>query len=137
VNVRSVLKQLLGTLVAVIGGWCAGVAMTALIAFTGMGGAQPEAAVGATLYSAVFMWIWIVPVWIVVLIPLYLFIPRSSWLWHPVACTLLGALGGIGSAAVSTHGNFDPGMLTFYLVAMAVGGATCLTGAVTRNRFKT
>src|SRR5215470_1521996 len=40
VSVVSIFKQLLGTLVALIGGWFAGVVCIVVIAFTGIGGDQ-------------------------------------------------------------------------------------------------
>ena len=116
--------------------WFAGVISTAVIAFTGIGGAQRDAAVGATLATAVFMWIFIVPVWVIALIPLYLLVPRSSWLWRPYICGGVGALAGLLCVALFTRGNVDASMLTLYAVAAIVGAATCLTGVLTRDRFK-
>jgi hypothetical protein len=136
VSVLSVLRQLLGTFVALIGGWLAGVLCTAVIAFGGIGGAQREEAVGATLATAIFMWIYLVPVWVVALIPLYLLVPRSSALWRPYICVSLGAVGGLASVALFAGGYMDSSMFTWYAVAAVVGAATCLTGVLTRDRFK-
>ena len=76
------------------------------------------------------------PVWVIALIPLYLFVPLSSSLWRPYICTALGALGGVVSVAVYTHASFDYYMASFYAVAAIVGAATCFTGTITRRYFK-
>ena len=136
VSAISLLKQLLGTFVALLGGWFAGVVSTAVIAFTGIGGAQRDAAVGATLFTAGFMWIYIVPVWVVALIPLYFAVPRSSWLWRPHICIGFGAVAGLICAALFSGGNMDSSMSTWYAIAAIVGAGTCFTGVLTRDRFK-
>ena len=136
VSVLSILKQLLGTVVALLGGWCAGVVSTSVIAFTGIGGAQRDAAVGARLATAVFLWIYLVSVWIVALIPLYFAVARTSLLWRPYICIGLGALAGLLCVALSSGGSIDSSMFTWYAVAAIVGAATCLTGVLTRDRFK-
>ena len=64
VSVVSIFKQLLGTFVALIGGWFAGVVCIVVIAFTGIGGDQRGTVVGASLMEAVFMWFYLIPVWI-------------------------------------------------------------------------
>ena len=136
VNVLSILKQLLGTLVAVLGGWFAGILSTAIVAFTGIGGTQRDAALEGTIVTSLAMWIFIAPVWLVALVPLYFFVPRSSWLWRPYICTSFGAVGGLVSVAMYTQANFDYYMASFYAVAAVVGAVTCFVGAITRDRFK-
>jgi hypothetical protein len=32
------------------------------------------------------------PVWLLILLPLYTLVPRTSVLWRPVVCTLLGCI---------------------------------------------
>ncbi|SRR6266545_546734 len=136
VSLFSILKQLLGAFVAVLGGWCAGILSIAIVAFTGIGGAQRDAAFERTIVTSLAMWIFIAPVWLVVLAPLYFFVPRSSWLWRPYICTSLGAVGGLISVVVYTDANFDYYMASFYAVAAVVGAVTCFIGAMTRDRFK-
>ena len=135
-SVVSIFKQLLGTFVALIGGWFAGVVCIVVIGFTGIGGDQRGSVVEASLMEAVFLWFYLIPVWIVALIPLYLAIPRTSLLWRPYICISLGALAGLLSAALFSGGNLDSTMFIWYAVAAIVGAATCLTGVVTRDRFK-
>jgi hypothetical protein len=76
----SILKQLLGTFVAVLGGWCAGILSIAIVAFTGIGDAQRDTAFEGSIVTSLAMWIFIAPVWLVVLAPLYFFVRSSSWL---------------------------------------------------------
>jgi len=136
VSVASIFKQLLGTFIALIGGWFAGVVCIVIIAVTGIGGDQRGAVVGASLMEAVFLWVYLIPVWIIALIPLYLAIPRTSLLWRPYICISFGALAGLLCAALFSSGNIDSTMFLWYAVAAIVGAATCLTGVVTRDRFK-
>jgi hypothetical protein len=136
VSVLSILRQLLGTCIAVLGGWIAGIVSIAVVAYTGIGGAQRDSAFEGTIFTSVAMWIFIVPVWIVVLIPLYLFVPVSSPLWRPSVCTALGAVDGLASVAVYTQAAFHYDLASFYAVAAIVGAATCFTGAITRHYFK-
>jgi hypothetical protein len=136
VSVLSIIRQLLGTLVVVLGGWIAGVLSIAVVAYTGIGGSQRDSAFERTLFTSVAMWIFILPVWLVVLIPLYLFVPVSSLLWKPSVCTALGAVGGLASVAVYTDAAFDYYVTSFYVVSAIVGAATCFTGAVTHHYFK-
>jgi hypothetical protein len=78
-----------------------------------------------------------VPVWVIALIPLYFAVPRSSPLWRPHICISLGAVAGLVCVALFTGGNIDSSMFTWYTVAAIVGAATCFTGVLTRDRFKT
>src|SRR5262249_58193134 len=110
VSVVSIFKQLLGTLVALIGGWFGGVVCIVVIGFTGIGGDQTGSVVAASLMEAVFLWFYLIPVWIVVLIPLYLAIPRTSLLLRPYICISLGALAGLLCAALCSGGHIDSTM---------------------------
>jgi hypothetical protein len=129
------LRALLGTLIAVFAGWFAGVLGVAVIAFSGIGGAQRDAALEGILVTAFYMWLFIIPVWVVALIPLYLFIPPSSPLWRPYICTGLGAVAGLAIVAILTRADMAVEMWSFYILAAIVGGVTCLTGVLTRARF--
>src|SRR5262249_61684587 len=105
VSVVSIFKQLLGTLVALIGGWFGGVVCIVVIGFTGIGGDQRGSVVAASLMEAVVLWVYLIPLWIVVLIPLYLAIPRKSLLLRPYIFITLGALAGLLFAALVSRGN--------------------------------
>ena len=102
----------------------------------GIGGDQRSSVVEASLLEAVALWFYLILVWIVVLIPLYLAIPRTSLLWRPYICISLGALAGLLCAALFSRGNIDSTTFILYAVAAIVGAATGLTAVVTRDRFK-
>jgi hypothetical protein len=74
--------------------------------------------------------------WIVVLIPLYLFVPLRSSFWRWPKCTICGAVSGAAIMVVIGNG-MEPQILFVYagLAAMA-GGVTCLFASLTRYRFQ-
>ncbi len=83
-------------------------------------------------YSAVF----VLPTWLVALVPLYLLVPRRSVLWRWPVCTLCGAVAG----ALIMFGFYGPNSRDSYstvaiILASIVGGITCLFGALTADRF--
>ncbi|HVF72940.1 MAG TPA: hypothetical protein VM940_15160 [Chthoniobacterales bacterium] len=143
---RGIAKQVLGTSVAVVAGW-----LVALLYVEVSGIIQllqqphyivPEALLIGPIMAGVFMGYFIIPVWIFVLIPLYLFIPSSNSLWRWPICTACGALAGITIIAF-TLGDFPPGpgksfsaAWDFYIMAAIVGSVSCLVAACTRDRFK-
>ncbi len=102
----------------------------------------PEALFVGPITAGVFMAYFIIPVWLFVLIPLYLFVPPSSPLWRWPICTACGTLAGITIIAF-TLGDLPPGSTKifsaawdFYIMAAIVGGISCLIAARTRDRFK-
>ena len=129
------LRPLLGTFIAVLAGWFAGLLGVAIIYWAGIGGAQREAALGGILVTGFYMWFFIIPVWVVMLIPLYLFVRPSSPLWRPYVCTSFGTVAGLAIAAILTGADMAVEMWSFYILAAIVGGVTCLTGVLTRPRF--
>ena len=83
-------------------------------------------------YSAAFVF----ATWLIVLLPLYLFVPLRSFLWRWPVCTVCGAAAG----ALIMFGFYGPNSPdTFSTVAIIlasiVGGITCLFGALTADRF--
>src|SRR5689334_21204406 len=95
---RDIAKQLLGTIVAVVGGWLAALILCgALYVFGPSHQREPMDAGGlfwGTIAMSWFMAWFIVPVWVVSLIPLYLFVPLRSILWQWPVCSACGALAG-------------------------------------------
>jgi hypothetical protein len=75
-----------------------------------------------------------VPVWLLILLPVSVWLPPSSRLWHPFVCAPLGAVAGAamlvvyfllqGSDALDLAALFAP-------VGAIVGGVTCLVGSIT------
>ncbi len=78
-----------------------------------------------------------VPVWLLVLLPLAIWLPRSSRLWHPFIAGVLGTLAGAVIAASVLYLWSREGylILLYGPFGALVGGATTLFGALTRRRF--
>ena len=83
--------------------------------------------------------IFVVPVWLLVLLPLYVLLPSSSLLWRPTICTSLGAACGAILLtvyfAVSRDTPFNL-IWIFLPIAVVVGGVTSLVGSVTARYFR-
>ncbi len=142
---RSIFKQLVGTLVAVLAGWV--VTLVALESTYFVDAIRQRHALdvglvfGSTIATSWFMAYFIIPVWLFVLIPLYLFVPSSSSLWHWPICTACGATAGFlimtgVFLAYPGDGSWSYGAWEFCGIAALVGGATCLTGSLTRHVFR-
>jgi hypothetical protein len=88
--------------------------------------------------SIVLVAYFVVPVWLVLLLPLYVFVPRTSRLWSPGYCSVFGALSGalIISAFFWLGGGVGfPLFGIFLFIAILVGASTCLFGAMTAPYF--
>ena len=141
---RIVARALAGTALAVVSGWAAAVVFVALEGFVTFPAAhRNEDTVVAALWKTpiafgIFIWFFILPVWVLVLVPLYLLVPSTSVLWRRSVCTALGALAASAiMLALHVFGWFDRDELWFFCATAAiVGAATCFVGSVTRDRFK-
>lgn len=142
-SARAVAKQILGTVVAVFAGWLAAILFvelfTAIDVLMGDPNVAPAAFFVAPLVYAYAMSYFILPVWLFLLVPLYLFVPPSSVLWHWPLCTAFGVASGVLIVAVFL-GLPGPQVAREiwlpYVLAALVGGVTCLTGAIMRERFR-
>jgi hypothetical protein len=139
--VRRILRQLLGVLVAVVGGWLVGIAFEFCWTLFDMvvhpGDTPPIALFVRPWIIALGSVVFILPV-VPILIPMYLFLPRGLIVWRWPVCTVLGALGGILIVCAffsRPDANPPESKLSWYVLATVIGGATCLIGSVTRNRF--
>ena len=142
---RSILRQLLGTVVAVLSGWLLALVFIESTYFVDAIRQRHELDVGllfgSTVLSSWFMAYFIIPVWLIVLIPLYFFVPVSSRLWRCPICVLCGALAGFLIMAgaflvVPGGGSWSSGAWAMCGIAAFVGGAICLVGSLTRRVFK-
>ena len=138
-----ILKQFLGVLVAVLGGWLAGILFAfawAAVDVTTHPGEVPAIALFVlpwivALGSAAFIY----PV-LLALVPLYFFVPRSSPLRRWPICTSLGALAGVCIVfGFLSRPNVNPpeSKLSWYILAAVIGSATCFVGSTTREHFGT
>ena len=142
---RSIATQLFGTVVAVLGGWLAPFLLFGGVRLLGVSeDKQPldvGILVGSTIATSIFMAWFIIPIWVLVLIPLYLFVPQSSPLWRWPICTACGATAGFVIMAsvfmaFDSNSSWSYGAWQFCGIAALVGGATCLVGSLTRHVFK-
>jgi hypothetical protein len=97
--VRDIAKQLLGTAVAVLSGWLAALLLFEIITLINVL-RKPHEVVPDALWvtpltvSMVMSW-FVIPVWLLVLIPLYIFVPSSSVLWRAPICSVCGVIAGV------------------------------------------
>ena len=85
-------------------------------------------------------------VWLVLLLPLYLLVPRRSLLWHPAACILGGGIAGAlilagvycwfgrVSHTPVTRSFAEAFQLPFFYAGPLVGAITCATGCILKRR---
>jgi hypothetical protein len=75
------------------------------------------------------------PVWLLILLPLYTLVPRTSVLWRPVVCTLLGCISGPVLLALARICGWPHHIGPLLPVATLVGASTCLFASLTATRF--
>ena len=94
--------------------------------------AHQSTEVGTLVLAIIFGGGFVFATWLVLLLPLYLFVPHSSFLWRWPVCTVCGAL--TGSAIVfacygpDSFGRAD--FPTLILLGAVTGAATCLFGSL-------
>ena len=83
-----------------------------------------------------FAFVFVVGTWLVALVPLYVFVPLRSLLWHWFICTVCGGVAG-AVIMLAFHGfSFrGSGTTSMLILAAITGAATCLFGALTAARF--
>jgi len=142
---RRIAKQILGTVVAVLSGW-----FSAMLFLEAMALIQllqqphyivPDALWVAPITVSIVMAYFVVPVWLLLLIPLYLFVPASSALWRLPVCSACGVVAGLVIVGLWLRGipgvrGVAPEAWSLYVIAAIVGGVTCFIGALTRHVFK-
>jgi hypothetical protein len=115
--IRSFVSAFVGWLAAVVALPVAGFAGHMIIAYS------PQ-----LLRDSLFLaTIWILPVWLVLLWPLYVSVPYRSALWRPYICIPSGAIAGAILIAVPLpillHGPHP-----YFYVGPFVGAVTCAVG---------
>ena len=135
------VQRLVGSLFAVTVGWGTGFLVFATAYFWNFP-RDPSGNASLSRYTfeiavfAIYMWIFVAPVWLLAFLPLYSLIPRHSALWYWPVSTTLGALVGaviIYGFALYEHsgdlGNVS-GTRELSFIAAIVGGVTCLTASL-------
>jgi hypothetical protein len=82
---------------------------------------------------ALMIGLFVVPVWVLVLLPLYVLLPRTSFLWRPATCTGLGAISG--ALLVTLYFAVSPdvafGLVVLFLpFSIIIGGVICFIGGL-------
>ena len=97
--------------------------------------ANKSADIGTLIFVAVFGGAFVFATWLVLLLPLYLFVPRTSLFWRWPLCTVCGALAGAAIVCAS-YGQHRPDFPTLMLLGTVTGAATCLFGSLTARFFR-
>jgi len=91
------------------------------------------------LWFSVAIWIFALPIWLIVLLPVSLFLPLSSPLWRWPMCTACGAIAGtlVVALAFPLPGRGIAPQIWFpYALGAIVGAVTCLSGSLIRKRIE-
>ncbi len=130
-------RRFLGSLLSAVSGWL--VASGVLFAWTCFSARRQP--IAPTLFDACalafYVGVFVFGTWLLVLWPLYVFVPLRWPLWHWLVCTLCGAAAGFVIMAWFLGRVLPPYDPSFPLLAVAVlaGGGTCLFGSLTAARF--
>jgi hypothetical protein len=102
--VAHIAKQILGAAVVALAGWFAAILFYEVVAFVELlqqpHYIPPGGLVVGAIVATWVMGYFIIPIWLLVLIPLYLFIPSSSPLWD---CLLLGISSEASRVSVASR----------------------------------
>ena len=130
-------KRFLGSFLSAVGGWL--IATCVLFVWTCfVARRQP---IAPTLFDAyalsIYTGVFIFGVWLLVLWPLYVFVPLEFPLWRWPVCTFCGAAAGFVIMFVFLQRVPPLSDPSFSLIATATlaGGCTCLFGSLFATRF--
>ena len=129
-------RRALGAAVAVVIGWASGLAALVAIAQAFHPPSPWSTRLTEVVIAGAAMWLFILPVWLLVFLPLYCLLPRRSPLWRWPIATFLGCVAGavvIYAYAALTTPAAQVGLLP--AIAAIVGGVTSLTASLTEGRF--
>jgi uncharacterized membrane protein len=143
VSAHPKLRVIWGSFVAVLIGWLAAVALLEIERIVNFVYHRDQLSWNVLWVTPLWFSMWILafalPVWLVALVPLSLFVPRSSVLWHWPICTVCGALAGALVVAVVfplPGRGIAPKIWFPYTLGATIGAITCLVASLTRHRFE-
>lgn len=124
---RNVNRRFLGSFLSACAGWLtlgAVVAVFSIFHSDPNSHEQPVVVFGGVLLATSFF---VFATWLLIFVPIYLFVPMQSVLWRWPVCTLCGAAAGAAIMCwLGAVGIIGGGV---------VGGVTCLFASLTRRRF--
>jgi len=128
----------IGSLVAVTGGWLTGLLLYAGLSLALGPAYQTWRSWSFELFAlAAVMGAFAMTTWLFAFLPLYLVIPRESALWRPSRSVPLGAFAG--AAVIVAFGWFESGLRAPYglllVLGAVVGGVSALLASATAHRF--
>jgi len=137
---QNTFRKILGGAISLCVGVAAGVAVLFVYRFS----VEREPLDAETLMAAIGGPLEIIggiafPIWVIILLPLYMLLPRDSLFWRIDVCTLLGTLAGASTSflIIVFMGGFDS-VLALWMCILAgavTSGVTCCCGALTVNYF--
>jgi hypothetical protein len=140
---RDIAREILGSLVAVVIGWLAAIivleVLTIFDVVHDLTHFSPNLLFVGPLVFSIAIWIFSLPIWLFILLPLYIFAPLSSPVWHWPVCTFCGAIAGAFVTVLVFNlpgSNAGGEVWGSYLLGAFVGAATCFAGSMMRDRFK-
>jgi hypothetical protein len=139
--VKQALWKAFGSFVAVVVGWSSGLlAIAAFASAAAVRGDLPwsQVLVGVGGYF-ILIGIFVLPIWLFSLLPLYVLLPSTSRLWRTPICTALGlAIGTSIMFAYLGMGGLELPVALWQITftGALVGGVTCFFGARTASYFR-
>jgi hypothetical protein len=138
--VHPALRKIIGSFLAALFGCAVGV-LSMLISTVALDSQHSlrEPLISALASRFALIAVWVLPAWLLILLPLYTFLPRTSSLWRTPICTLLGAISG--AVIILAYLIVGGGLVAvvalwfFWAEAALIGAATCFFGAVTADYF--
>lgn len=121
---RKVLGSFLST--------CAGCIAGSLTAFVLIDGWREP---GVFLLCVIITGAVLLPVWLLLVLPVYFFVPRRSVFWRPLVATSVGAYGGPLVMAILFWRDWSP-FWPLFPAAVVVGAVTCYYAAATADHFR-
>ena len=141
-HILHVVRSAGSSLVCALVGWATGVLLwglaqlvLAVASHSSISDALSSLGVHSLLVAA-----FVLPIWLLVLFPLYCLVSQRSRLWHWPICTTLGAIAGAAILVLYfwVFDIADPIQLWFFpLEAAIVGASTCLFGALAMRSAST
>jgi hypothetical protein len=142
VSAHPKLRMVWGSFVAVVIAWLAAIVLLEAAQVVNFISHRDQLTWNVLWVTPLWFSMWILafalPVWLVALVPLSLFLPRSSLLWRWPVCTACGAVVGALVVAVVfpfPQRGIAPEIWFPYTLGGIIGGITCLVGSLTRRRF--